>query len=38
MTRFGVTGVLRASLAPYNTLEEAEVFLRALDKAVTMLS
>lgn len=38
MTRFGVTGVLRASLAPYNTLEEAEVFLRSLDKAVTMLS
>lgn len=37
MTRFGVTGVLRASLAPYNTLEEAEVFLRSLDKAVTML-
>lgn len=38
MTRFGVTGVLRASLAPYNTLEEAEIFLKALRRAVSMLS
>lgn len=38
MTRFCVTGVLRASLAPYNTLEEAEHFLKSLDRAVAMLS
>ena len=38
MARFGVTGVLRASLAPYNTLEEAEYFLSSLDRAVKMLS
>ena len=38
MVRFGVTGVLRASLAPYNTLEEAEYFLKSLDRAVAMLS
>ena len=38
MARFGVTGVLRASLAPYNTLEEAEYFLSSRDRAVKMLS
>lgn len=38
MTRFGVTGMLRASFAPYNTLEEAETFIRCLDKAIRMLS
>ena len=37
MTRFGVTGMLRVSLAPYNTLEEAEYFIRCLDKAIKML-
>lgn len=37
MTRFGVTGMLRVSLAPYNTLEEAECFIRCLDKAIKML-
>lgn len=37
MDRFGVTGMLRASLAPYNTLEEAEYFIRSLDKAIQML-
>ncbi len=38
MTRFGVTGMLRASFAAYNTLEEAETFLRCLDRAIGMLS
>lgn len=38
MTRFGVTGMLRASLAPYNTLEEAEHFIRCLDRAIGMLA
>ena len=38
MDRFGVTGMLRVSLAPYNTMEEAEYFITALDKAVAMLS
>lgn len=37
MDRFGVTGMLRISLAPYNTMEEAEYFIRSLDKAVSML-
>lgn len=37
MDRFGVTGMLRASLAPYNTMEEAEYFIRSLDKAINML-
>lgn len=37
MDRFGVTGVLRLSLAPYNTMEEAEYFIKSLDKAVKML-
>lgn len=37
MDRFGVTGMLRASFAPYNTMEEAEYFLRSLDRAISML-
>ncbi|MBR4228431.1 MAG: SufS family cysteine desulfurase [Bacteroidales bacterium] len=37
MDRFGVTGMLRASFAPYNTMEEAERFLQSLDRAITML-
>ena len=37
MDRFGVTGMLRASFAPYNTLEEARYFVKCLDKAITML-
>lgn len=37
MDRFGVTGMLRLSLAPYNTMEEAEYFIKSLDKAVRML-
>ncbi len=37
MDRFGVTGMLRISLAPYNTMEEAEYFIKSLDKAIKML-
>ena len=37
MDRLGVTGLLRASFGPYNTLEEAEYFIKSLDKAVSML-
>ena len=37
MDRFGVTGMLRVSLAPYNTREEAEYFIDCLNKAITML-
>ncbi len=37
MDRFGVTGMLRLSLAPYNTMEEAEYFIKSLDKVVKML-
>ena len=37
MDRFGVTGMLRLSLTPYNTMEEAEYFIKSLDKAVKML-
>ena len=37
MTRFGVTGMLRASLAPYNTMHEAEYFVKCLNKAIDML-
>ena len=38
MDRFGVTGMLRVSLAPYNTLEDVEIFGKALEKAMDMLS
>ncbi len=38
MDRFGVTGMLRASLAPYNTMEEAEYFIKCLDRAIKMLA
>jgi len=37
MDRFEVTGMLRASFAPYNTMEEAEYFIKSLDRAVKML-
>lgn len=37
MDRYGVTGMLRISLAPYNTMEEAEYFVRSLNKAIDML-
>lgn len=38
MDRFGITGMLRVSFAPYNTMEEAEYFIRCLDRAIKMLS
>ena len=37
MDRLGVTGLLRASFAPYNTIEEAEYFIKSLNKAINML-
>ena len=37
MDRLGVTGLLRASFAPYNTLEEARYFIECLNKAIAML-
>ena len=37
MNRFGVTGMLRASVAPYNTMEEAEYFVKCLNRAIDML-
>ena len=37
MTRFSVTGMLRASLAPYNTMAEAEYFISSLVRAISML-
>ena len=37
MDRFGVTGMLRASFAPYNTMQEAEYFVTSLHKAIRML-
>lgn len=37
MDRFGVTGMLRVSFAPYNTLAEAEYFVKCLNKAIDML-
>ena len=37
MDRFGVTGMIRVSLAPYNTMEEVESFVKALEKAISML-
>ena len=37
MDRYGVTGMLRASFAPYNTLEDAEYFIKSLGRAISML-
>jgi len=37
MDRFGVSGMVRASFAPYNTMQEAEYFIKSLDRAVKML-
>ncbi len=36
MDRFGVTGMLRVSLAPYNTMEEVVYFVECLNKAIKM--
>ena len=38
MTRFGLTGMLRASFAPYNTLDEASFFIKCLRRAIDMLA
>ena len=37
MDRLSVTGLLRASFAPYNTMEEAEYFIESLNKAINIL-
>ena len=37
MTRLGIPGTVRASFAMYNTLEEVDVFIKAVQRAVTML-
>lgn len=37
MDRFGVSGMLRISLAPYNTMHEAEYFMKSLYRAIKML-
>ena len=37
MDHYRVTGMLRASFAPYNTLEEAKYFIQCLHKAIDML-
>ncbi|MBS1545968.1 MAG: cysteine desulfurase [Bacteroidetes bacterium] len=37
MDRFGVSGTTRASFAPFNTVEEVDVFVAAVKKAIKML-
>ena len=37
MDGMGVTGMLRASFAPYNTMQEAEYFVKCLNRAIDML-
>jgi cysteine desulfurase/selenocysteine lyase len=37
MTHFGVTGMCRASIGMYNTLEEVETLARGVERAVMML-
>ena len=37
MTRFGIPGTVRASFAIYNTLEEVEVLVKAVERAANML-
>ena len=37
MTRFGIPGTVRASFALYNTMDEVEVFVKAVKKAAMML-
>ncbi|MCW1926430.1 SufS family cysteine desulfurase [Luteolibacter arcticus] len=37
MARFGITGTTRASFAAYNTAEEVEKLVEAVDKATSML-
>ncbi len=38
MSRYGVTGMVRASLAVYNTMKEAEIFIESVKRGVRMLS
>lgn len=38
MNRYGVTGMVRASLAVYNTMKEAEIFIESIKRGVRMLS
>ncbi len=38
MRHFGVSGMLRSSFAPYNTMQEAEAFIEALDRAIRILT
>lgn len=37
INKFGKTGLVRVSLAPYNTLQECEIFIDALNRAIRML-
>ncbi|MDO4735967.1 MAG: SufS family cysteine desulfurase [Bacteroidia bacterium] len=37
MARFGVTSMVRASFLPYNTVQEAQYFIKCLNRAVNML-
>ncbi|MFI3330344.1 MAG: SufS family cysteine desulfurase [Rikenellaceae bacterium] len=37
MNRFGINGTCRASFAMYNTMQEIDEFIKALDRAVKML-
>lgn len=37
INKFGQTGMVRISLAPYNTLEECEYFIKSLRRTVKML-
>ena len=37
MDYLGVTGLLRVSFAPYNTLEDAKYFIKSLNRAIEML-
>ena len=37
MDRYGVTGMLRVSFAPYNTMQEAEYLIKSLGRAIKML-
>lgn len=37
MTHYGITSMIRASLAMYNTIEEVDVFADGLIRALDML-
>ncbi len=37
MTRFGISGTVRASFALYNTIEEAEMFIKDLKRVIKLL-